>query len=63
MNGFGLNSWTTGDGADVLTDLRVCAQAGYQFIEWRDHKIENISQAAAISRRCRGWLLTRGCGC
>ncbi len=40
MNGFGLNSWTTGDGADVLTDLRVCVQAGYQFIEWRDHKIE-----------------------
>jgi len=40
MMGFGLNSWTTGDAVDVLTDVRVASEAGYRFIELRDWKIE-----------------------
>lgn len=37
---FGLNSWTTGDGVDLLTDLRVAAAAGYDFLEVKNTKIE-----------------------
>jgi 2-keto-myo-inositol isomerase len=40
MTGFGLNSWTTGDAVDAVTDIRVAAAAGYQFVELRDRKIE-----------------------
>ena len=40
MQGFGLNSWTTGDRSGLRDDLRVAAGAGYQFVEMRDWKIE-----------------------
>lgn len=40
MKGFGLNSWTTGDAVDAMTDIRVAAAAGYRFVELRDAKIE-----------------------
>jgi 2-keto-myo-inositol isomerase len=36
----GLNSWTTGDGVDLPTDIRVAAAAGYDFLEVKDTKIE-----------------------
>ena len=38
MPEFGLNSWTTGEGASALTDVRVAAAAGYRHIELRDWK-------------------------
>lgn len=37
---FGLNGATTGERVDLLTDLRVAADAGYQVVELRDAKIE-----------------------
>jgi 2-keto-myo-inositol isomerase len=37
---FGLNGATTGDEATVETDIRAAAQAGYEFVELRDTKIE-----------------------
>ena len=40
MTAFGLNSWTTGDAVDATTDIRVAGEAGYQFVELRDRKIE-----------------------
>jgi 2-keto-myo-inositol isomerase len=40
MQGFGLNSWTTGDAVGLRDDLRVAAAAGYRFVEMRDAKIE-----------------------
>jgi sugar phosphate isomerase/epimerase len=40
MTPFGLNSWTTGDAVDAATDVRVASEAGYQFVELRDWKIE-----------------------
>jgi 2-keto-myo-inositol isomerase len=40
MTAFGLNSWTTGDAVDAVTDIRVASEAGYQFVELRDWKIE-----------------------
>ena len=40
MTAFGLNSWTTGEGVDAATDIRVAGEAGYQFVELRDWKIE-----------------------
>lgn len=40
MTAFGLNSWTTGDAVDAVTDARVAGEAGYRFIEYRDAKIE-----------------------
>jgi 2-keto-myo-inositol isomerase len=40
MTAFGLNSWTTGDRVDAATDIRVAGEAGYQFVELRDSKIE-----------------------
>jgi 2-keto-myo-inositol isomerase len=38
--GFGLHSWTTGDGVAILTDIEVAGEAGYDFVELRDGKIE-----------------------
>jgi 2-keto-myo-inositol isomerase len=60
MKGFGLNSWTTGDRADVLTDLRVSAEAGYQFVEWRDHKIEQYLAAGGNLESLRGLVAKAG---
>jgi 2-keto-myo-inositol isomerase len=40
VQGFGLNSWTTGDGVGLRDDLRAAATAGYRFVEMRDAKIE-----------------------
>ncbi len=40
MSQFGLNGATTGERVDVATDIRAAAQAGYQFVELRDTKIE-----------------------
>jgi len=40
VNAFGLNSWTTGDDVDAVTDARVAGEAGYRFVEYRDAKIE-----------------------
>jgi 2-keto-myo-inositol isomerase len=37
---FGLNGATTGEGADLETDIRVAAAAGYRYLELRDAKIE-----------------------
>src|SRR5271169_2030065 len=42
MPEIGYNSWTTGEGADVLTDLRAAALAGYAAIEICDWKIERF---------------------
>lgn len=42
MTQFGLNSWTTGDGVDALTDVRVAAEAGFQLLELRDWKIDQF---------------------
>lgn len=38
--GFGLHSWTTGDGVSILTDIEVAGEAGYDLVELRDGKIE-----------------------
>jgi 2-keto-myo-inositol isomerase len=35
----GLNSWTTGDGVDLATDIRVAAEAGYELLEVKATKI------------------------
>jgi 2-keto-myo-inositol isomerase len=40
MRDIGHNSWTTGEGADVVTDIRAAALAGYTAIEICDWKIE-----------------------
>ncbi|MBV8915199.1 MAG: sugar phosphate isomerase/epimerase [Acetobacteraceae bacterium] len=36
----GLNSWTTGDGVDLPTDISVAARAGYELLEIKQSKIE-----------------------
>ena len=41
----GLNSWTTGDGASALDDLRAGAAAGCRWVELRDAKIERHLEA------------------
>jgi 2-keto-myo-inositol isomerase len=38
--GFGIHSWTTGDGVSVLQDIQLAGNAGYDFVELRDGKIE-----------------------
>jgi 2-keto-myo-inositol isomerase len=40
MPQFGLNGATTGDDATIETDIRAASQAGYEFVELRDAKIE-----------------------
>lgn len=40
MPQFGLNGATTGSEATIETDIRAAAQAGYEFLELRDTKIE-----------------------
>lgn len=40
MPQFGLNGATTGDDATIETDIRAASQAGYEFVELRDTKIE-----------------------
>jgi 2-keto-myo-inositol isomerase len=37
---FAINSWTTGNTVDVLTDIRLAAACGYQHVELSDIKIE-----------------------
>jgi len=48
---FGLNSWTTGDGTDLATDIRVAAEAGYELLEVKDTKIAGALAAGATLRR------------
>jgi len=40
MPQFGLNGASTGDEATIETDIRAAGQAGYEFVELRDTKIE-----------------------
>src|SRR5262249_18560731 len=50
MSGFGLNSWTTGEATDALTDIRVAGAVGYQFIELRDWKIQqHLAQGGTLA--------------
>lgn len=49
---FGLNGATTGP-ADVATDLRVAAAAGYQWVELRDAKIEAFLAAGGTVQELR----------
>jgi 2-keto-myo-inositol isomerase len=47
--GFGLHSWTTGDDVTILTDIRVAGEAGYDFVELRDGKLEkHLTQGGSI---------------
>jgi|DewCreStandDraft_3_1066083.scaffolds.fasta_scaffold00223_1 2-keto-myo-inositol isomerase len=46
---FGLNGATTGK-ADLLLDIRVAAEAGYQFLEIRDTKLEGYLQEGGTIR-------------
>ncbi len=45
MPDFGLNGATTGERANVVDDLRAAAEAGYQYLELRDTKIERYLAA------------------
>jgi 2-keto-myo-inositol isomerase len=54
---FGLNGATTGDRADVLTDIRVAGAAGYQTVELRDAKIERYLAGGGSLPRLRDALL------
>ncbi len=56
MPGFGLNGATTGEGADLETDIRVAAGAGYQFLELRDTKIEHYLAAGGSMATLRSRL-------
>lgn len=50
MPQFGLNGATTGEHVDITTDIRVAAQAGYQYIELRDTKIaRHLSAGGSLS--------------
>jgi 2-keto-myo-inositol isomerase len=60
MTGFGLHSWTTGDGVDILTDIRVAGEAGYQFVELRDGKIEQHLARGGSVDNLRAALLQAG---
>ena len=40
MPSFGLNSWTTGEAVDAVTDIRAAGAAGFRFVELCDWKIE-----------------------
>src|SRR5215211_7671012 len=57
MAQIGLNSWTTGDGSDVLSDIRAACGAGYQLLELRDAKIERYlgggGDLSDLARRVR----------
>ena len=57
MPQFGLNGATTGERVDVEGDIRAAGQAGYQFVELRDSKIERYLAAggtlAALHARLR----------
>ncbi|MGH8701334.1 MAG: sugar phosphate isomerase/epimerase family protein, partial [Burkholderiales bacterium] len=56
MPDFGLNGATTGEGADLETDIRAAAQAGYQFLELRDTKIERYLTAGGSMAKLRSGL-------
>ncbi|MDR7523244.1 MAG: sugar phosphate isomerase/epimerase [Armatimonadota bacterium] len=59
---FGLNGATTGDRADLATDIRVAAAAGYQVVEVRDAKIERYLAAGGTLGALRGLLRSAGVG-
>jgi 2-keto-myo-inositol isomerase len=50
---FGLNGATTGDRADLATDIRVAGAAGYQVVELRDTKIERYLAAGGTMTSLR----------
>ncbi len=47
VRSYGLNGATTGERADLLTDIRVAGEAGYQGVEVRDTKIERYLASGA----------------
>ena len=60
MPEFGLNSWTTGDGASALADVRAAAAAGYRHIELRDWKLERHMAAGGSLAELRDRIAAAG---
>ena len=60
MRTFGLNGATTGEGADLTTDIRVAGAAGYQVVELRDTKIERYLAAGGSLASLRDLLVQAG---
>ncbi len=56
----GLNSWTTGDGVDLPTDIRVAAAAGYELLEVKETKIAQALATGMSLPQLRGLLEETG---
>lgn len=62
MRTFGLNGATTGERADLATDIRVAGEAGYQVVELRDTKLERYLAAGGTLASLRALLAGAGVG-
>jgi 2-keto-myo-inositol isomerase len=62
MRTFGLNGATTGEGADLTTDIRVAGAAGYQVVELRDTKIERYLTSGGTMAALRDLVKHAGVG-
>ncbi len=57
-----MNGATTGERADVATDIRAAAEAGYEFVELRDLKIERHLASGGTLDALRAQLRETGVG-
>src|SRR3990172_7104571 len=58
---FGLNGATTGEEATLEIDIRAAAQAGYEYVELRDTKIERYLTGGGGAGRCAEYQCPGGC--
>lgn len=60
MAQFGFNGATTGEQADIAIDIRAAAEAGYQFLELRDTKIERYLSSGGSLASLRALMRQAG---